>query len=206
MYPQASCKRICRSLNLRKTIGDSDSPNPRLAHIVFAGRTKKINAIFDNLGEKEMTKNKKRQTAYGYRTKDMHIRLTEEELLKLQALADDFEMTESEFIRWSVFQRKVTMRIIIDDEKHALAQIRHQLDRIGNNINQIAKLVNTGYVNPEMFRIELKDMFKLIHDEIDLLNRVQSEVDEHWKNKVSKYSAYYVFDKTQMSQKFNGFY
>ena len=74
------------------------------------------------------------------------------------------------------------------------------MDRIGNNINQIAKLVNTGYVNPEMFRIELKDMFKLIHDEIDLLNRVQSEVDEHWKNKVSKYSAYYVFDKTQMSQ------
>jgi len=173
---------------------------------VFAGKTKKKNAIFENIGEKEMTKNKKRQTAYGYRTKDMHIRLTEAELLKLQALADDFEMTESEFIRWSVFQRKVTMRIIIDDEKHALVQIRHQLDRIGNNINQIAKLVNTGYVNPEMFRIELKDMFKLIHDEIDLLNRVQSEVDEHWKNKVSKYSAYYVFDKTQMSQKFNGFY
>lgn len=129
----------------------------------------------------------------------MHIRLTEAELASLKALADDFEMTESEFIRWSVFQRKVTMRIIIDDEKHALAQIRHQLDRIGNNINQIAKLVNTGYVNPEMFRTELKDMFKLIHDEMDLLNRVQSEADERWKNKVSKYSAYYLFDKTRMS-------
>ena len=47
-----------------------------------------------------------------------------------------------------------------------------------------------------MFRTELKDMFKLIHDEIDLLNRVQSEADKHWKNKVFKYSEYYVFDKT----------
>lgn len=148
-----------------------------------------------------MMKNKKGQTSHGYKTKDLHIRLSKAELTRLQALADDFEMTVSEFIRWSVFQRKVTMRILIDDDAHALSQIRYQLDRIGNNINQIAKLVNTGYVNPEMFRTELKDMFSVISGEIDLLNRVQSEVNEHWRKRISKYSAYYSFDKTRMAHK-----
>ncbi len=135
------------------------------------------------------------------RTKDIHIRFTENEWNHLQALAEDFTMTVSEYIRWSVFQRKVTMRILIDDNAHALSQIRYQLDRIGNNINQITKLVNTGYVNPEMFRTELKDMFREISGEINLLNRVQSEVNEHWRKRISKYSAYYFFDKAGPIQK-----
>jgi hypothetical protein len=130
------------------------------------------------------------------RTKDIHIRFTENEWNQLQEVADDFEMTVSDYVRWSIFQRNVTMRILIDDESSALSKIRFQLDKIGTNINQIAKVLNSGFVNPAMFRDELKTMFLEIHNEIDLLNRVQSETGSAWKKSISKYSKLYEFDKT----------
>ena len=131
------------------------------------------------------------------RTKVYDMRFTENEWHKLQALAEDFEMPVAEFIRWSVFQRSVTMRILIDGETRELSKIKYQLDRIGNNINQIVKLLNTGFVNPEMFRTELKDMFRIIHGEICLLNEVQSSIDSRWRKGISKYSRYYLIDKTE---------
>ena len=124
------------------------------------------------------------------------IRFTDKEWQALQSLADDFEMSVSDYVRWSVFQRKVTMRILIDDESSALSKIRYQLDKIGTNINQISKVLNSGFVNPAMFREELKTMFAEIHGQIDLLNRVQSENDSRWKTTVSRYSRFYQFDKT----------
>lgn len=130
------------------------------------------------------------------RSKVYDMRFTENEWKQLQSLANDFEMPISEFIRWSLFQRKVTMRILIDDESSPLAKIRYQLDKIGTNINQITKVLNSGFVNPAMFREELKTMFFEIHNAIDLLNRVQSENNSMWKNSVSRYSRIYQFDKT----------
>ncbi|MBO6241429.1 MAG: plasmid mobilization relaxosome protein MobC [Butyrivibrio sp.] len=130
------------------------------------------------------------------RSKVYDMRFTENEWKQLQSLANDFEMPISEFIRWSLFQRKVTMRILIDDESSPLAKIRYQLDKIGTNINQITKVLNSGFVNPAMFREELKTMFFEIHNAIDLLNRVQSENNSMWKNSVSRYSKIYQFDKT----------
>lgn len=128
--------------------------------------------------------------------KYLHVRVSENELKKLRNLADDFEMSVSEFVRWSIFQRKVTMRILIDDETNALTRIKYQLGKIGDNINQIAKLTNTGYVNPEMFRNELKDMCHIIHNEICLLNDVQSATHDSWRKAISKYSKYYQINRT----------
>ncbi|WP_026657216.1 MobC family plasmid mobilization relaxosome protein [Butyrivibrio sp. AC2005] len=128
--------------------------------------------------------------------KYLHVRLSENELKRLRNLANDFEMSVSEFVRWSIFQRQVTMRILIDDETNALTKIKYQLGRIGNNINQIAKLINTGYVNPEMFRNELNDMCNIIHNEVCLLNDVQSATHNSWRKAISKYSKYYQIDRT----------
>ena len=130
------------------------------------------------------------------RTRETHVRFTEAEWKLVHELADDFEMPLADFIRWSVFQRKVTMRILIDDESNQLSKIRYQLDKIGTNINQITKVLNSGFVNPSMFREELKTMFLEIHNAIDLLNRVQSESNSKWRNAVSRYSRLYQFDKT----------
>ena len=135
------------------------------------------------------------------RNKETHVRFTEEEWKLVHQLAQDFEMPLADFIRWSVFQRKVTMRILIDDESSALSKIRYQLDKIGANINQISKVLNSGFVNPTMFRDELKSMFAEIHGQIDLLNRIQSENNSRWKTAVSKYSRYYQFDKTIGAEK-----
>lgn len=135
------------------------------------------------------------------RNKETHVRFTEEEWELVHQLAQDFEMPLADFIRWSVFQRKVTMRILIDDESSALSKIRYQLDKIGANINQISKVLNSGFVNPTMFRDELKSMFAEIHGQIDLLNRIQSENNSRWKTAVSKYSRYYQFDKTIGAEK-----
>ena len=130
------------------------------------------------------------------RNKVYDMRFTENEWKQLQALAEDFEMPISEFIRWSIFQRKVTMRILVDDESSTLTKIKYQLDKIGNNINQIAKVLNSGFVNPEMFREELKTMYTQIYGQIDLLNRIQSENNTRWRTAVSRYSRFYQFDKT----------
>ena len=130
------------------------------------------------------------------RSKVYDMRFTESEWNNLQNLAKDFEMPISEYIRWSLFQRKVTMRILIDDESSPLSKIRFQIDKIGTNINQITKVLNSGFVNPSMFREELKTMFLEIHNAIDLLNRVQSETHSKWRKSVSKYSRLYLFDKT----------
>lgn len=135
------------------------------------------------------------------RNKVYDMRFTENEWKQLQALAADFEMPISEFIRWSLFQRKVTMRILVDDESSQLSKIRYQLDKIGTNINQITKILNSGFVNPAMFRDELKTMFLEIHNAIDLLNRVQSENHSKWRKSVSKYSRLYQFDKTVGEEK-----
>lgn len=135
------------------------------------------------------------------RTRETHVRFTEAEWKLVHELADDFEMPLADFIRWSVFQRKVTMRILIDDESSQLSKIRYQLDKIGTNINQITKVLNSGFVNPAMFREELKTMFLEIHNAIDLLNRVQSETHSKWRKSVSKYSRLYLFDKTVREKK-----
>lgn len=135
------------------------------------------------------------------RSKVYDMRFSELEWKQLQALAADFEMPISEFIRWSLFQRKVTMRILVDDESSQLSKIRYQLDKIGTNINQITKVLNSGFVNPAMFRDELKTMFLEIHNAIDLLNRVQSENNSKWRKSVSKYSRLYQFDKTVVEEK-----
>lgn len=135
------------------------------------------------------------------RTRETHVRFTEAEWKLVHELADDFEMPLADFIRWSVFQRKVTMRILIDDESNQLSKIRYQLDKIGTNINQITKVLNSGFVNPAMFREELKTMFLEIHNAIDLLNRVQSETHSKWRKSVSKYSRLYLFDKTDGEKK-----
>ena len=130
------------------------------------------------------------------RTKETHVRFTEEEWKLVHELADNFEMPLADFIRWSVFQRRVTMRILIDDETSALSKIKYQLDKIGTNINQISKLLNSGIVNPETFRRELNDMFRVIHDEVNLLNEIQSVTHENWKKAISKHSRFYQIDKT----------
>lgn len=135
------------------------------------------------------------------RTRETHVRFTEEEWKLVHELADDFEMPLADYIRWSIFQRKITMRILIDDESSSLSKIRYQLDKIGTNINQISKVLNSGFVNPAMFREELKTMFAEIHGEIDLLNHVQSENDSRWKTTVSRYSRFYQFDKTIGAEK-----
>ena len=142
-----------------------------------------------------MKKNKELQQPK--RSKVYDMRFTESEWNDLQKQAADFEMPISEYIRWSLFQRSVTMRILIDDETSALSKIKYQLDKIGNNINQISKAINSGIVNPEAFRKELKDMFRIIHDEVNLLNEVQAETHENWKKSISKHSRYYQIDKTE---------
>ena len=144
---------------------------------------------------------KKQKTLTEKKTRRYEIRLSENEWNQLQELSKNFDMPISEFIRWSVFQRKVTMRILIDDESSALSKIRFQLEKIGININQIAKAINSGIVNPALFREELKTMFAEIHGQIDLLNRVQSESNSRWKTAMSKYSKYYLFDKTIGAEK-----
>ena len=130
------------------------------------------------------------------RTRRIDIRFTESELIQLQQLAENYSLSVSEFVRWSIFQREVTIHFLFDDRQSGLSKIRYQLDRIGNNINQIAKVLNSGFVNPEMFRQELNSMFADIHNEINLLNIFLSEYNSKLTKKASKYSKYYLFDKT----------
>ena len=88
----------------------------------------------------DLTKN-----VQGGRRRDaqMLLRLTSRERDEIASKAEDAGMTRADFVLASVRETKVI--VTRDDDKIAeLMRIRYELSRIGNNLNQIARQVNSA--------------------------------------------------------------
>ena len=77
------------------------------------------------------------------RNREVHIRLTDQELALLRTRVACTDLTRQEFCLRSILDRD------IPPPRHPdLALIRRELNAIGNNINQLARAANSGYRVP----------------------------------------------------------
>lgn len=130
------------------------------------------------------------------KTKDLHIRLTENDLCELKRLAAEQKMTVSEYFRWCAFERKIITVKVPDNNSSFIKKLIYDFEKAGNNINQIARVVNSGFVNPESFRLELRNMAQEIHNEIILLNRYLFSNDAKMAKNFPRFSVHPDPDRT----------
>ena len=102
------------------------------------------------------------------RTTIMKFRATEEEAAEIRRKANAAGMTVSRFLRTAAVNSQVVLYNTAD-----IFGLRSDLKRIGNNINQIAKAVNTyGLINSKV----LSDM-KTEHEKV--LKKVEKCFDKY---------------------------
>lgn len=64
------------------------------------------------------------------------IRFSEDEFSKIQELMSEHKLTFAEFARASILKKKIKTNLTKD--------LLFEINRVGNNLNQIAKKVNSG--------------------------------------------------------------
>ena len=88
------------------------------------------------------------------------IRVTRQEKERLIKKSQKAEMTLSEYLIEQGLERDI---VIIEDVKNLVYELR----KIGNNINQLTHLVNSGYLNVislDEVKIELGKIWKELND------------------------------------------
>ena len=96
------------------------------------------------------------------RTKVMKFRATEEEAAEIRRKATAAGMTVSRFLRTSAVNSQVVLYNTAD-----LFGLRSELRRIGNNINQIAMVVNS---NKAVYGNDIRDLKKQFSELSEKLN------------------------------------
>lgn len=88
------------------------------------------------------------------RDKKVTIRLTQDEYNKLNNETQKLNMSMSELIRHKILNKKVKVKSKLS------TQIVYELNRIGNNLNQIAKHCNTTKTIDKLVLQQLVDIEK----------------------------------------------
>ena len=110
-------------------------------------------------------------------------------------------MNISEYLRWNGLGGVIIKHVVIDDVSSVRSKILYQLEKIGNNINQIAKLSNSGYVTTEMFRTELRDMGKDIQNNMIHLMKIDEAYNRQFTKAMASGSKYIKIDQTKGADK-----
>ena len=71
------------------------------------------------------------------RQKRVTVRLTMDEYFALESLANTAGLSQQEYIRKSIFEQEI---VAVDGIKELVPELK----RVGNNLNQIAKALNSG--------------------------------------------------------------
>jgi hypothetical protein len=86
------------------------------------------------------------------------------ELEKINKKIEKSKLTKSDFLRKMVLEKEI---IVVD----GLKELAMELNRIGNNINQISKAVNQGKVNDTGELSKLKESYEKAFDEVLKLSK-----------------------------------
>ena len=96
------------------------------------------------------------------RTKVMKFRATEEEAAEIRRKANAAGMTVSRFLRTAAVNSQVVLYNTAD-----LFGLRSELRRIGNNINQIAMVVNS---NRSVYQSDVRELKKQFSELSEIIN------------------------------------
>ena len=109
------------------------------------------------------------------RTHLVTVRFTDDEFARLNFICDRLNITKAEHIRTSVFQLgggSPVFRIALDrDSAHKLTA---QFGRIGSNLNQIARKLNSGEQADNEIRDAINDCISDMNEEMRFLRTVRS--------------------------------
>ena len=95
----------------------------------------------------------------------LRARVRPDELHRIEQLARDAGKTPSEYVR----DAALTAQIVIKRTRHVAPALLHELSRIGNDLNQIAKVCNTTGESRrargiEMYLDELRPVLKRLYE------------------------------------------
>lgn len=120
------------------------------------------------------------------RSRRITLRLTEKEYAKIESLFKASTCRKlSDYIRRLIFSRPITSTYrnqSLDDLMEETVVLSSELRSIGNNINQIAKKVNTLKMIPEfktqlfLFDLERKALF----NKLEAINSHTQKISEQW--------------------------
>lgn len=98
------------------------------------------------------------------KTKDIHIRISDDELQMLKNKADSVKLSLTDYLTYCGIGKQI---FVVE----GLEELNRQHRALGNNINQLARLANSGQVNViglDEFLTEYQSIGKSI---IELLDR-----------------------------------
>ncbi len=94
------------------------------------------------------------------KNKTISLRLTENEYDRLKKLSDENGYSVSDFVRKKIFDKKII-------NKNVIETFLYHANRIGNNLNQIARYVNT---KKSIDKITLEKLIEIEKEISDLRN------------------------------------
>lgn len=93
------------------------------------------------------------------RSKQLNIRLTETEIELLQKKIKKSKLSQSEYIRKSILEKNI---IVIDEIKGLMVELK----RVGNNLNQVTRMINTGEVKDSKELVQIKSNLETVWNEV----------------------------------------
>jgi hypothetical protein len=119
----------------------------------------------DHTPEKGPSGGRPRKTAVNLRDQWLRARVRPDELHRIEQLARDANKSLSDYVR----DTALTARIIIKRYRRVEPIILNELSRIGNNLNQIARICNTTGESRRAQHIEdyldeLRPVLKRLHE------------------------------------------
>lgn len=108
-----------------------------------------------------------------FRTKDLRVKLSEREHEILAEKCEVFNLTKSGYIRHAIlFGSVIKTQPRVDEE--LISQLIYEVNKIGNNINQIAYIDNGKYAVAEREMIDAKnELFRALKYIVDVLNGIE---------------------------------
>jgi len=119
----------------------------------------------DQAPRKQPSCGRPRKTAVSLRDQWLRARVRLDELHRIEQLARDAGKTLSDYVR----DTALTARIVIKRHRTVEPVLLHELSRIGNNLNQIARICNTTGESRRARHIEdyldeLRPMLKRLYE------------------------------------------
>ena len=101
--------------------------------------------------------------------KQINLRLTSSEFEQLEKIALSKKITKSELILNLVFDKKVSKQVSRD-----LSKVIQSQNKIGNNLNQIARVLNTAKLENVLNIVDYKNL-------IDKLEIIENQLENIYK-------------------------
>ena len=94
------------------------------------------------------------------------IRLTEDEYEVLKRDCQSSQLSVSEYIRRLLLHREIPIYpIIIHDDRELIEEL-YKINKVGNNLNQIARHLNQGGMMTNPVALELRNIARHLHDSL----------------------------------------